>query len=73
MRGDDTFWGEVIGIGPPLVDLHQSRLDRLKLAEEPGYLVAGAQRLRCGDMLVVDALTVDCAGWMSMAGWEIAR
>ena len=38
------------------MDLDESRLDELKPGEEPCELVAGTQRLRCRDALVVGAL-----------------
>jgi hypothetical protein len=40
------------------VHLNQARLDQVQAGEEAGDLLAGAQRLRGGDTLVVDALRV---------------
>ena len=44
--GEDTLGGELIGVGPPLVDLYQSRLDQV----EPGENRATSSRVRdvCG-------------------------
>jgi hypothetical protein len=49
--------------------LNQARLDQVQAGEEAGDLLAGAQRLRGGDALVVDALrALAWVWWMSIAG-----
>jgi hypothetical protein len=56
VRRDGALGCVVFGGGTPLVHLNETRRDEFQPGEEPGDLVAGPQRLRRGDVLVIDAL-----------------
>src|SRR6266545_4316232 len=53
VRGRDTGRYHDAGIRPPLVDLHQTRVDQFHALEEPRDIGAGTQRLLRRNPLVV--------------------
>jgi hypothetical protein len=55
---DPVHGSEVPRIGSPAVHVDGARRHQVEPVEEAGDLLAGAQRLRGGDALVVDALRV---------------